>query len=104
MALEHFTPNKDDYAMVIYDLNMPALNGMELIKKTKSLNPYARMILMTAFDMDDAMFKDFAKKQIIKGFLHKPVRIDDLCAKVNEELDLYEMGMQKVRHNKIIYE
>lgn len=95
MALEHFTINKDDYAMVISDLRMPALNGMELIKKAKSLNPYARMILMTAFNIDDAMFKDFAKKQIINGFLQKPVRIDDLCAKANEELDLYEVGIQK---------
>jgi DNA-binding NtrC family response regulator len=95
MALEHFTINKGDYAMIISDLRMPALNGMELIKKAKSLNPFARMILMTAFDIDDAMFKDFAKKQIINGFLQKPVRIDDLCAKVYEELDLYEMGIQK---------
>jgi DNA-binding NtrC family response regulator len=95
IALEHFTINKGDYAVIISDLGMPALNGMELIKNAKTLNPFTRMILMTAFDIDDAMFEDFAKKQIINGFLQKPVKIDDLCAKVNEELDLYEIGIQK---------
>jgi DNA-binding NtrC family response regulator len=26
-ALEHFTENKDDFALVIFDLRMPGLNG-----------------------------------------------------------------------------
>jgi len=34
-AFEHFTENKENYALVIADLRMPGLNGLELLKKSK---------------------------------------------------------------------
>jgi DNA-binding NtrC family response regulator len=52
-ALEHFAINREDYTLIISDLRMPSINGMELIKKVKELNPYIRTILMTAFALDD---------------------------------------------------
>lgn len=36
LALEHFTENKQDYTLVISDLRMPSLNGLELLKRIKS--------------------------------------------------------------------
>ena len=35
-ALEHFTENKKNYALIISDLRMPNLNGLELIKKNQN--------------------------------------------------------------------
>jgi DNA-binding NtrC family response regulator len=32
-ALEHFTENNENYALVISDLRMPGLNGLEYLKK-----------------------------------------------------------------------
>ena len=36
MAFEHFTEGKENYALVISDLRMPGLNGLELLKKVKT--------------------------------------------------------------------
>jgi DNA-binding NtrC family response regulator len=69
---------------------MPGLNGMELIKKVKDLNPFVRTILMTAFAIRDNSFQENAKKEIINGFLQKPIRLEDLCAEVNKQLQTYE--------------
>jgi response regulator RpfG family c-di-GMP phosphodiesterase len=44
LALEHFTINKANYVLVISDLKMLGLNGMELLKKVKKLNPSVRTI------------------------------------------------------------
>ena len=44
MAFEHFTENKENYALVISDLRMPGLNGLELLKKVKDSNPKVRTI------------------------------------------------------------
>jgi DNA-binding NtrC family response regulator len=35
-AFEHFTENKENYLLVISDLRMPGLNGLELLKKSKN--------------------------------------------------------------------
>jgi len=91
MALEHFTINKEQYVLVISDLRMPSLNGLELVKKIKDLNPLSRTILMTAFEIDDKLFQEYSKKEIINAFLQKPIRLDDLFAVVNNQLHTYEL-------------
>ena len=35
LALEHFAENKSAYALVISDLKMPGLNGMETFEESK---------------------------------------------------------------------
>ena len=37
-ALKHFTNNKEKYILVICDLMMPGLNGLDLVKKIKKLS------------------------------------------------------------------
>ena len=90
LALEHFQMNKDAYALVISDLRMPGINGMELLRKMKKLNKFVRTILMTAFTLDDKKFKEYARKEIINVFLQKPVRLYDLREEVETQLQTYE--------------
>jgi DNA-binding NtrC family response regulator len=90
LALEHFLVNDHTYAVVICDSKMPGLNGMELLKKMKDLNQFVRTILITAYELDQDLFMQFAKKRIINGFLQKPVRLDDLRDEVNNQLLAYE--------------
>ncbi|HYY86489.1 MAG TPA: response regulator, partial [Nitrososphaeraceae archaeon] len=52
IALEHFTNNKKDYALVISDFRMPGINGLELLKRIKSSSPNVRAIIMSAFDIE----------------------------------------------------
>jgi hypothetical protein len=46
------------------------------------LNRFVRTILMTAFEIDDNLFRDYTKKKIINGFLQKPIGIHDLIIEV----------------------
>lgn len=96
IALEHFIINKERYALVISDLRMPALAGTDLIKKLKKTNPSVRTILMTAFAVDDDMFQEYARKELINGFLQKPIHITDLRAEVNNQLHAYELKKPKL--------
>jgi two-component system response regulator YesN len=80
IALEHFAANKDAYAVVIADLRMPGLNGLELLKKVKSSNPRVRTILMSAYNFDeDILFLKYMKEGIIDSSIDKPVTINRLC-------------------------
>jgi len=90
LALEHIKNNKSDYALVISDFNMPNLNGIKLINNIKHVNPFIRTILMTAFEINDKLFQDLTKCEIINGFLQKPIKIEDLCLEVNKQLNIYD--------------
>jgi DNA-binding NtrC family response regulator len=71
IALEHFTANKKNYALVIADLRMPGLNGMDYIKKIKDLNPLIRTILMTPFAIKVDLFQAYAKQERKNAFLQE---------------------------------
>jgi len=90
VALEHFINNKYEYFLIISDLKMPRLSGIELIKKVKEANPFVRTLLMTAFEINDPMFEEYRKANIINDFLQKPVRLEDLHSIVEKHLNLYK--------------
>src|ERR687897_918538 len=82
-ALEHFKDNKEAYVLVISDLRMPELNGLELLKKVKKLNPNVRTILTTAYEFDENnKIEEYMKNGIINLILAKPVTINRLCEEV----------------------
>ena len=91
LALEHFQVNEYAYVLGISDFKMPGLNGLEFLKKVKELNRFVRTILMTAFEIEDKMFREYTKSKIINSFLQKPIRIHDLLNEVNTQLHSYEM-------------
>jgi DNA-binding NtrC family response regulator len=95
LALEHFTINKANYVLVISDLKMPGLNGMELLKKVKKLNPSVRTILMTAFEIDDKLLQQYLKCEIINAFLQKPIEIKDFLSEVHKQIDNHELQKQR---------
>jgi DNA-binding NtrC family response regulator len=90
MALEHFTDNKDAYALVIADLRMPNLNGLELLKKVKTSNPNVRTILMSAYNFEeDILFVKYMEEGIIDSAIDKPVTMNRLYQRVRDELNAY---------------
>ena len=40
-------------SMVLTDLRMPSLNGLELLKKVKKLNPNVRTILISPYEVEN---------------------------------------------------
>jgi len=91
LALEHFQVNEYAYVLVISDFKMPGLNGTEFLKKIKEYNRFVRTILITAFQIDDKVFREYTKKKIINASLQKPIGIHDLLKEVDTQLHSYEM-------------
>ncbi len=95
-ALEHFIENKKDYALVISDLRMPNLNGLDLLSKIKMLNPNVRTILVSAYEVkEDKVFQKYMKDGTIDLFIEKPIPIDSLRQKVREQVEAYEKRMNE---------
>lgn len=95
-ALEHFIENKKDYALVISDLRMPNLNGLDLLSKIKMINPNVRTILVSAYEVkEDKVFQKYMKDGTIDLFIEKPIPIDSLRQKVREQVEAYEKRLNE---------
>ena len=86
-ALKHFTANKKQYVLVLSDYRMPSLNGLDLLRKVKALNPSVRTVLMSAFDVEgDDILRKYLIEEIINQFIQKPITIFALCNEINDQL------------------
>jgi DNA-binding NtrC family response regulator len=55
-ALEFFKHNSGTITLVLSDIRMPQMNGYELVTKIKELQPKVKVILMSAFEINDKEF------------------------------------------------
>ena len=95
-AFEHFKDNKQDYVLVISDLRMPNLNGLDLLKKIRLLNSNVRTILVSAYEVkEEKVFQKYMKDGTIDLFIEKPIPIDWLRQKVRDQIKLFEQRMNE---------
>ncbi|MDO9040887.1 MAG: PAS domain S-box protein [Desulfocapsaceae bacterium] len=81
-ALETFQQNGARIDLVLTDMTMPTMNGAELIRRIKHLNPAMPVVLCTGFS--DIMDEDKAKRMGIDGYLLKPVIKSQLAQTIYE--------------------
>ena len=81
-ALQSFKSNAESYSLLLSDMRMPALSGIQLAKKVKEINPNVKVVLMTAFEIRDEEFSKVFPSSRVDGFLQKPITIRDLINKI----------------------
>ena len=87
LALEHFKINHSTYSLVISDLRMPSMSGIQFIQNIKLIRPRINVLLMSAFDViGDSEFSTHSSKYEIDGFLQKPISIKKLNSIINSYL------------------
>jgi DNA-binding NtrC family response regulator len=84
LALEHFTLNQLDYCLILSDYRMPIMDGMELLKKVKAINPSVKTVLVSAYAANDEVFEQC---NCVDAFLQKPITIPDLIEAVETQIN-----------------
>ncbi|HYZ51149.1 MAG TPA: response regulator [Nitrososphaeraceae archaeon] len=56
VALEHFKTNHKNCSLVLSDIRMPGMNGYEFVMHVKEINSKVKVILMTAFEIQEKEF------------------------------------------------
>ncbi len=72
------------YDLVITDLKMENVSGMDILKEVNRLYPDTRVIMLTAYATLDATIE--AIRERIYDFFPKPVKIDELKHSVKKAL------------------
>jgi DNA-binding NtrC family response regulator len=81
-ALQEFESNSKDYSLILSDIRMPALSGIQLARKVKEINPDIKVVLMTSFEIRDNEFSKVFPSMHVDGFVQKPISMNDLTNKI----------------------
>jgi DNA-binding NtrC family response regulator len=94
-ALQSFKSDAESYCLLLSDIRMPGLSGIQLARKVKEINPAIKTVLMTAFEIRDSEFSKVFPSTQVDGFVQKPIGIRDLTDKI-----LSLIGDSKRRKNE----
>ncbi len=82
-AIEHL--NKEIFDLVITDLRMPKVDGMEILKAVKSASPETVVLVITAFATADSAVE--AMKHGAYDYLTKPFQVDEVQLIIRNALE-----------------
>lgn len=75
-----FTIRQQDYHVIISDIRLPGLDGLQLLAECQRIRPDTPVILITGYG--DREIEDEAAQAGAYAFLHKPVDPDTFCSVV----------------------
>ncbi len=84
LAIKHFGQNPEKYSIILTDLRMPGISGIELAKRIREYSSNVKIILITAFYADNIFNNDELKEANISNVLQKPVKLAQLRTHVME--------------------
>jgi two-component SAPR family response regulator len=84
-ALSEFKP--DYYDLILIDINMPMMDGIELSSKILELDANVKICLVTAGEANVEALRELYPMRSIGCFIKKPVTIEYLVRRIKAELD-----------------
>lgn len=83
-GLNAFKENQDIIDVVITDINMPKMNGLDMLDKIKELTPFIPMLITTAHN--DANFLHRAIDIGVTGYINKPIDVRKLLEVIKKNV------------------
>ncbi|MBA3749491.1 MAG: response regulator [Nitrosopumilus sp.] len=90
LALEYFKLDPKKFALVITDVRMPGMSGIELLSRIKEVCPGIKSFLITAFELD-SIEPEIKKHALeISEIFQKPIPLQNLSKSVNKYIRITE--------------
>ena len=89
---------EEDYDLVITDLKMPGLDGMDIFDEFKGLKPEVPVIMITAYGSMET--SDEALRKGVAEFITKPFRKDSILFTIKRVLELASVRRENVELKK----
>jgi len=86
------------FEVALLDLKMPGMDGIELLKRLKDLNPEIQVIMMTAYGTVETAVE--AMRLGAYHYVNKPINLDELKLNINKALEKYHL----LQENKYLKE
>ena len=98
-GLQLFNDNKDEIDIVVSDINMPELSGLEMAEEIHKINTDIPIILTTAYTDEEYLLKSLELN--IYKYVTKPLKIKDLTTNMVEAVQKFhtEKKLKKTTQN-----
>ncbi len=95
-GLEAYKANKDQIDVVVSDINMPNMDGLEMSEAIHKLNPQVPIVITTAFTDENYLLKSLELD--VSKYVTKPLKVKDLEIAITEVVAKYKnlLNTQKV--------
>ncbi|AXH08994.1 diguanylate cyclase [Malaciobacter halophilus] len=98
-GLDLFKENEEEIDLIITDVNMPHMNGLEMIKEIKQINPNIPIIVATAFSNTEYLLE--AIDIGVDKYVLKPIDMKKLLQTMSQSLlyhELKDLYIDKLTH------
>ncbi len=89
-----------NYSLLLTDIKMPQMSGIELMHQAKRINPEMAVIVMTAYASVDTAIR--AVQEGASDFIHKPFHLDELKLSVSRVLESQRLVRENIRLKSIV--
>ena len=83
-ALAHYSPGA--YQLLIVDVRMPTMDGFELFREIRKVDPDVRVRFLTAFDISEGEFGRIFPGMDYSLLAQKPIMIEQLVGVIKSAL------------------
>ena len=84
--VDHFQPE-----VVLLDIQMPGMDGLQTLKKIKELHPRVKVIMVTAVETQEKI--EEAMRLGADNYITKPLSLEYLEKDVQDKIDILAKGM-----------
>lgn len=84
-ALTVYSQRYAEISLVLLDLTMPGMDGVETYREMRRINPAAKVILTSGYDEQESINRFTGNG--MAGFVQKPYRLLELAAKIKDVLE-----------------
>ena len=85
-ALNYINGHFSEIVLILSDINMPGMSGIELLRRIRTMHPTAPPTIMMITAYNDEENYNQAKKYGADDFLNKPIDFSNLKQKLTESL------------------
>ena len=101
-ALMLYQEHQGNYDIVITDLNMPQMNGMDLIRNIQMINPKQSIIVITAHNETEYFLESIRNN--VNGYILKPIDFNQLMETVYKVASMVKERQEKARNQTQLQE
>jgi len=84
-GLKQFKENPDSFQLILTDVNMPGLDGFELLKRIKATHPKTAVIFLSG--INEGVLEMGGKEFGANAIINKPFQVDEVLKIVNQVLN-----------------